>query len=321
MSAAAAPDNQEEPGAAAGPRGKTPGLPMLRAIRNYLDERVATGGISRVTMLHTRGVLYDFADHAPGDASKITRAVIVGWLGTLSRVSPNTRRLYFVRARGFTTWLLRRGVIRRDPFLEVPVPKVPRSVHRCLDGGQARALLSACRTPRETLIVILGLHTGLRRAELAALDISDINLGGRTILVASGKGGHQRLLPLSTEAVMVVRRYLDSTGLSSGPLLRSEARPELGIRPGTVSRVFSELAFRSGVKLRAWDRVGPHSLRHTFATDTYEATGDVLAVRDLLGHVNLENTQRYVRGMSVERLRGAVERSYLGAVDDEVVDG
>jgi len=44
-------------------------------------------------------------------------------------------------------------------------------------------------------------------------------------------------------------------------------------------------------------------------------------VRGLLGHVSLENTQRYVRGMSVERLRGAVERSYLGAVDDEVVGG
>lgn len=52
-------------------------------------------------------------------------------------------------------------------------------------------------------------------------------------------------------------------------------------------------------------------MRHTFATDTYEATNDVMAVRDLLGHVSLENTQRYVRGMNVERLRAAVERSYL----------
>jgi len=314
VSAAAAPDHHQEPGAAAGVRGKAP-MSTVRAVNDYLDDRRRTGAVTRYTAGHMRGPLYAFAEVVPEDASRITRQSVLTWLGTLDHLGAGTRGLYFTRVRGFTTWLLRRGVIRKDPFLDVPAPKVPRSVHRCLDGTQARALLAACDTPRATVIVMLGLHTGLRRAELAGLDIADINLSGRTILVAKGKGGHQRLLPLSTEAAKVVRDYLKASGLTRGPLLRNEAKPHLGIGPSTVSRIFSDLAYRAGVKAEAWDRVGPHSLRHTFATDTYEATNDVMAVRDLLGHVSLENTQRYVRGMSVERLRGAVERSYLGAVE------
>lgn len=291
--------------------GAKPGLSTMRAVNDYLDDRLRTGGVTRYTAGHMRGPLYAFAEHVPEDASRITRRDVLRWLDSLEHLSPATRGLYFTRVRGFTTWLLRRGVVGQDPFLEVPPPKVPRSVHRCLSGTQARALLAACATPRATVIVMLGLHTGLRRAELAALDVGDVDLAARTILVRAGKGGHQRLLPLSTEAARVVRTYLQAEGLSRGPLLRNEAQPSLGIRPGTVSRVFSDVAYRSGVKAGPGDRVGPHSLRHTFATDVYEQTNDVMAVRDLLGHVSLENTQRYVRGMNVERLRGAVERSYL----------
>ncbi|MEJ7763902.1 MAG: tyrosine-type recombinase/integrase [Acidimicrobiales bacterium] len=277
----------------------------------YLAERTATGGITRSTGQHMRGPLSVFADQVP-DVASIDRGSIIAWMGSLDGLSPSTRGLYYVRVRGFTTWMLRRGLLSVDPFLDVRPPKVPRPVHRCLTGGQATALLAACREPRDRVVMILGLHTGLRRAELAALDVSDIDLAQRTILVRAGKNGHQRLLPLASEAAQVVAAYLAETGVTCGPLLRRLSQPGLGIRPGTVSRIFSDVAYRGGVKVQAWDRVGPHSMRHTFATDTYEATGDVLAVRDLLGHENLEHTQRYVRGMNVERLRPAVEgRTYL----------
>ena len=277
----------------------------------YLAERTATGGITRSTGQHMRSPLSVFADQVP-DVASINRASIIAWMGSLDGLSPSTRGLYYVRVRGFCTWMLRRGLLGVDPFLDVRPPKVPRPVHRCLTGCQATALLAACREPRDRVVVILGLHTGLRRAELASLDVGDLDLVQRTILVRAGKNGHQRLLPLASEAAEVVAAYLAVTGVTCGPLLRNLSQPGLGIRPGTVSRIFSDVAYRGGVKVQAWDRVGPHSMRHTFATDTYEATGDVLAVRDLLGHENLEHTQRYVRGMSVERLRPAVEgRTYM----------
>ena len=201
---AAAPDHGGEPGAAAGSKGKAQApMSTVRAINEYLDDRRRTGGVTRYTAQHMRAPLYAFAEVVPDEASKITRRSVLTWLGSLDHLGAGTRGLYFTRVRGFTTWLLRRGVIRRDPFLDVPPPKVPRSVHRCLDGGQARALLAACDTPRATVIVMLGLHTGLRRAELAGLDIGALPLeptaapgspwsGAAAALIARPPGGGPR---------------------------------------------------------------------------------------------------------------------------------
>lgn len=289
------------------------GVTTSAKITSYLKDKQSTGKITQPTAAHMRGVLYDFAGHMPQDPGKIRRRDVLRWMRTTTHLAAGTRRLYWTRAKGFTDWLLRRGVLGKDPFLDVPAPKVPRAVHRTLEPFQTRALLTACVTPRDTVVVMLGVHAGLRRSELAALEIGDVSLSARTVLVRSGKGGHQRLLPLSVEAARVVGRYVADQGLSTGPLLRSLADAQAGIGPGTVSRIFSEVATRAGVKTRAWDGVGPHSLRHTAATAWYETTHDVLAVRDLLGHANLTTTQRYVRGMNVEGLRKAVDgRQYLG---------
>lgn len=278
------------------------------AINAYLKERRTVGAINRTTEQHMRGVLYGFASVAPREASKIRRRDVLRWLRTTTHLSAGTKRLYRVRVQGFTDHLLRKGTIHKDPFADVPRPKVPRSVHRALEDDQSAALIAACVEPREKVLVVLALHTGLRRAELAALEIGDVSLSARTVLVRCGKGGASRLLPLSEEAARTVARYVAEQGLSHGPLLRSLSQPQEGIRPGTVSRIFSELAFRSGVKVRAWDGIGPHSLRHTAATGWYQSSGDVLAVSDLLGHASLAQTQRYVKGLDVERLRAAVEQ-------------
>lgn len=280
------------------------------AVNGYLRERRTTGAISKSTEQHMRSVLYGFASTAPRDVSKIRRRDVLRWLRATSHLSAGTKALYRVRVQGFTDWLLRKGTIHKDPFADIPRPKVPRFVHRAIEDDQATALLAACVEPRETVLVVLALHTGLRRFELAALEIGDINLTARTVLVRRGKGGGSRLLPLSEEAARVVARYIATEGLSHGPLLRSLSQPQEGIGPGTVSRIFSDLAFRSGVKVRAGDGISPHALRHTAATGWYQSSGDIMAVSDLLGHAHLTTTQRYVRGLDVERLRAAVEQKH-----------
>jgi len=294
-------------------RTPKPFVKTRRQVDAYLKDKLTTGVISVQTMKAERWMLVGFAELCPEDPGRIGRRHVLRWLKTIAPLSAGTRRLYQCRVKHFTDWLLRRGVLRRDPFLDIPPPKVPRAVHRAFEPDQARALLAACINPRDTVIVILGLHTGLRRAELAALQVGDVSLSAKTVFVVDGKGGHQRLLPLSTEAAVVVARYVAAEGLRTGPLLRSLSQPHRGIGPTTISKAFDELARRAGVKVRAWDTVGCHSLRHTAATGWYRSTGDVLAVRDLLGHVNLGTTARYVKGMNVESLRAAVDSvSYLG---------
>ena len=148
----------------------------------------------------------------PEDPGRINRRHVLRWLKSNSHLSPGTRRLYQSRAKTFTDWLLRRGVLRRDPFLDVPRPKVPRAVHWAFEPEQISALTGACITTRDLVVVVLGLHRGLRRAELAAPQVGDVNLTARTIFVTEGKGGHQRLLPLSEEATVAVARYVAARG-------------------------------------------------------------------------------------------------------------
>lgn len=297
-----------------GSRAKVTAVTTIGAIDTYLRDKRTTGGINRRTEQQMRGTLYAFASHCPDDPTKITRRHVLRWLRTTGHLAANSRRLYFCTVRQFTSHLLRRGVLRKDPFDDMTTPKLTRAVHRTLADDQVRALLAACEVPRERMIVLLGVHVGLRRAELAALEVGDLSLAGRTVLVRRGKGGHQRLVPMSAEACTAAARYVASEALSEGPLLRSVRYPQEGIGPSTVGAIFRRIAYRSGVKVRAGDSVGAHSLRHTAATSWYESSGDVLAVRDLLGHESLATTQRYVRGMNVERLRAAVEgRSYLDA--------
>lgn len=90
-------------------------------------------------------------------------------------------------------------------------------------------------------------------------------------------------MPLSIEAAKAVAHYVSAQGLSSGPLLRSLRLPQKGITPDTLGYIFTAPAYRAGVKVRGGDGVGCHSTRHTAATQWYESSGDVLAVRDRSG--------------------------------------
>lgn len=209
-----------------------------RQIDAYLRIKRSTGAISRHTESEFGYILSAFADHCPDDPAKITRRTVIRWMRTTEHLSANTRRQYHNRVRGFTSWLLRRGVIRKDPFEEITGPRVPRAMHRALSVGQAKALLAACETARETVVVILGLHLGLRRCEMAGLEVGDVDLAARTIFVRHGKGGHERVLPLSVEACWVIGDYMvgagTGTALRSGPLLRSLKNPGAGLTPATI---------------------------------------------------------------------------------------
>jgi integrase len=233
------------------------------------------------------------------------------YLAMRAHLAPGTRRREFSDVRGFPRWLVNTGALVRDPSAGVKAPRVPKAVHRALPGDEARAVLEVCADSRERLIVTLGLQLGSRRSEIAGLELGDISLHENTLIVRHGKGGHQRLLPLTVAAPDAVVAYLAEYRISAGPLIRQVRYPARPIGANYVSRMASRLAFEAGVKVAAGDGVSSHSWRHTCASDIYTKTRDVLAVRDVLGHDSLTSTQVYVKGLDTERLREAMEgRTY-----------
>lgn len=286
------------------PAGAT--LGVLAAV--YVNNRAATGDIADLTALSVFGILTAFVI-VIGDrpAAKLDRDAIDSYLAAIRRVAPSTRRTRFSAVRGFCRWLTAEGHLRVDPCLGMRPPKVPRPSYRALEPPDSAALLAACDNPTERLIITFGLQLGLRRAEIAGLELGDVALTDGTVRIRAAKGGHHRLVPLTAACRDVLTTYLAERPIQAGPLIRGYRNPNQGVPPIWVGRLVSVVAYRAGVKQRARDGVSCHSMRHTAATDVYRRTRDVEVVKDMLGHSSLNATQVYVRRLDVERLREGME--------------
>ena len=241
------------------------------------------------------------------------------------RLSPRSvaRRLSAVRS--FFAWLLRSRVIGSNPAADVQAPRPARRLPSTLDADQMASLLgpgsggsprsgsvrgggkagnpggdSASggagpeeRDPllvRDRAILELFYSSGLRLAELAGLNLVDLDIADRTVRV-TGKGGKTRVLPVGRPALKALEAWLS-------------IRDEMAV-PGEpavfVSRRGTRLARRTvQQRVQLWARrrgtpvgVHPHMLRHSFASHMLESSGDLRAVQELLGHASISTTQVY----------------------------
>lgn len=199
--------------------------------------------------------------------------------------------------RGLYRYLLREGLARDNPALGISAPKSPRRLPRTLDAESANQLLDHSArnddplAQRDHAIMELFYSSGLRLAELVSLDLESIDLADAS-LVVTGKGNRTRHLPIGAPALAALRTWLRARAL----LVRDHAE-----RAVFVNRLGQRLSGRSiqqRLKARARDAgldqpLHPHMLRHSFATHLLEASGDLRAVQELLGHANLATTQIY----------------------------
>lgn len=175
-----------------------------------------------------------------------------------------------------------------------------------LRPAEAKALLLAAQSPRDRLIILLGLRTGLRVSELVKLTVDDIDVAGGELLVRAGKGDKDRMVPVPSDALRELEKWI---GLrASGPVFerlgnrgRPSKSPHLSTR--TVELMILAVAERAGIV----KHITPHKMRHTYATELLRHGADIREIQELLGHANLATTEIYTH-VVVDRLRGAVER-------------
>jgi integrase/recombinase XerD len=199
--------------------------------------------------------------------------------------------------RSFHRFMLREGVVERDPSAALRQPKLPRSLPHPIPVDDVARLLVAPEegTPagiRDRAVLELLYGSGLRVSELVGLDVDDVDLEAGSVRVL-GKGGKEREVPLGRYGRDAVDGYLRR----SRPVL---ARPTsrgalmLNTRGGrltrqSVNRLLAGAVRRAGIERR----VTPHSLRHSFATHLLEGGADVRVVQELLGHASVATTQIY----------------------------
>jgi site-specific recombinase XerD len=143
---------------------------------------------------------------------------------------------------------------------------------------------------RNRAMVELAYGSGLRRCELVALDIEEIDFDKAQAYIR-GKGGKTRIVPVSTAAILAIRDYLRQRGAIQGPLFVTSTGKRLG--PVSINWIF-----RRKIGIR------PHLLRHACATHMLRHGCDIRLVQELLGHAYLTTTQRYTHiiGADVEKM-------------------
>ena len=183
-------------------------------------------------------------------------------------------------------YLLETGQINYDPCSEWRVVYPSNSGKRmALTQAEIKQLYAACETIRERLILALAYGCGLRASELELLDVGDVNLAERRLVVRRGKNGKRRLIPLSAGvASELVRRV---KGDQDGPFLLHDRGGRM--RVYTANKRLREIAKRAGMK----SSISLHVLRHSIATHLLENGLGLDQVRLFLGHRKAATTEVY----------------------------
>lgn len=282
---------------------------MYRLALSWVAGRRARREITAATATRNRSSLIGFAvSYGQRPVRNLSRHDIERWLETRSGVAPGTRRHEWSTIRGFTRWLRAERHITRDPFVGLQAPKVPRSVPRALPHDDIDRLRHVVTDHRSRLIIELMYGLGLRRGEVCALEVGDYDRIARTLHVR-GKGGHERLLPVTTPVATAIEAYLRTVPPTAGPLVRKQ-RGDGPLGPTQVSKLVRRWLEDAGVKEHPGDGRACHSLRHTRASELAEVPGiTVTVLQDFLGHVSLSSTQVYLRRATLHRIREALEAS------------
>lgn len=284
--------------------------PLGKLVWPYLHARIRRGELGDSARRGHWTALRTFAEsYGPRAVHQLSQRDVLRWLESQHHVAPSTRRLRFGCVRLFCRWLHEEGHTERDVCAALKAPKKPRTQPRGLPADAVTAALRACPDQRARLIIVLMVQLGLRRMEVAGLDCADVDLTNR-VLIVRGKGGHERVLPITAEAHDEVQAYLGMFPASHGPLIRSYRHPRRGISPIWVGDIVRYALLEAGVKQARGDGVSAHAFRHTAATDMLRAGAHVRDVQAVLGHRSLSTTEVYLP-LLVGTLGAAMEgRSY-----------
>ncbi|MBE3590247.1 MAG: tyrosine recombinase XerC [Firmicutes bacterium] len=210
--------------------------------------------------------------------------------------------------RSFFRYLVREGVLAANPAKAVATPKQGRPLPRVLNEPEAEALVEAPSgddplSLRDRAILETLYASGVRVAELAGLSLGDLDLSLGFARV-TGKGGRERLVPLGSEAIAAIDRYMRlgrpalaarrrAAAVGSGARADGEAL-FLNHRGRRLSdRGIRDIVQRYAPRLLPGRRVTPHTFRHSFATHLLDHGADLRSVQEWLGHANLSTTQIY----------------------------
>lgn len=295
-----------------------------RWIDLFLEALAAERGAAENTLMAYRRDLVHFdawlAERGQGLENAV-RGNVEAYLSDLetSGFTETTRARRLSSIRQFFRLLFAEGLRSDDPGAGIDGPKRKRTLPGTITEEEASRLLDAARAPRRAPSGAARLHclvellyaTGLRVTELVSLPVAAVRGNPRLILVR-GKGGRERMVPLSVPAREALTAWLDHRDSAENRVREAggKASPYLFPSRGKSGHL-TRIAFYTSLKQLAAEagidptRISPHALRHAFATHLLANGADLRAIQTLLGHADIATTEIYTHVLD-ERLKALV---------------
>jgi site-specific recombinase XerD len=297
-------------------------VPISKVLLSFLDYKRACGKT-------TASALYDLERHlrifqdwfGDGPVTKCRENDFADWLASGATWEKLTVTRWVASA---FSWAAANGIIRANPYASTSQPRCPsrdeqrrkrsNRLPHFLRWADAMRLLDWCVTQVQTVrgpshkdkairdeaIIRIGLYLGLRCAEIAGLDVTDVDLPGRAVNVREGKGRKDRFVAVPEKLVPHLQALIGAR--QDGILIRAWNGGRLKGR--TIRWRVVRAAHMAGIAVR----VHPHTLRHTYATHLLECGGNIRHLQALLGHADLSTTAIYLH---VDTTRLAVDVNRL----------
>lgn len=275
---------------------------LTRSTGEFLDYLRQVRQLSPHTVENYRRDLNSLAEHClragADDPANIDEVHVRQWASARHRegLAGNSIQRGLSATRSFFNYLNRQHRQQRNPAAAVQAPRQARHLPKTLDPDQMGEYLKfnddSPLSRRDRAMAELFYSSGLRLAELASANRSDIDHGASLITV-TGKGNRTRTLPIGAMAMdalsdwLAVRNQLAGSGGADDALFVSRTGKRISVR-----NIQSRLKLQ-GRRSNMPQDVHPHMLRHSFASHMLESSGDLRAVQELLGHANIATTQIY----------------------------
>ena len=288
---------------------------MRQVTRRFLKYLDAEKNASLSTIETYRYDLTKFTDYLvrrlgrrflPGDVSRDHVRDYLMWLSEVGHQKPNgpsARARALAAIRSFFKYAHRAGLLRDNPAADIPLPKIRMGEVRALSLDECGRLLrvvgtnpSPFREVRDRAMIVTFLLTGARLREIVQVDKGDIDLHQGTIRLHR-KGGEINVLPLADSAKVVLKAYLKQRRRRSRTRALFISCRNRRISRGTVWSLLKRYLKKARIKTHG---MGPHALRHTFATLLLNQGENLRVIQSLMNHKSLATTARYLHTRSQE---------------------
>ena len=241
--------------------------------------------------------------------SEVSFHIVRSWVANLfeNGVQPRSINRKISTLKTFFKYLEREELIDANPMLKVVGPKASKNLPLFVKENEIKLLLEEVTFDegfigkRDKLIIEIFYLTGMRLTELINIKLTDLDFHNKSIKVI-GKRNKERIIPLSDSILTSIQSFINEFDLKEFLITNSKG-----------NKVYSKLVYRVVrkylSKITSINKKSPHILRHTFATHMLNNGADINAIKDLLGHSNLNATQVYTHN-TVEKLKSIYKQAH-----------